>query len=137
MAYSPLCSGDAIDARLRAVTNRRQHDISRVPTTAGQPTQRLILGSSTDLAGLEDRSVDAVVTSPPYCTRIDYAVLTGPELAVLTVGDGDKMRTLRADTIGTTSVASTIPAVSEHWGDYVGCTVKAISEHNSKASKSY
>jgi hypothetical protein len=43
---------------------------------------RIELASSTAIP-LEDGSVDSIVTSPPYCTRIDYAVATLPELAVL------------------------------------------------------
>ncbi|MFD2386591.1 hypothetical protein [Enterococcus rivorum] len=31
---------------------------------------------------LEDESIDLTITSPPYCTRIDYAVATRVELAV-------------------------------------------------------
>jgi DNA modification methylase len=32
---------------------------------------------------LPNSFIDLVVTSPPYCTRIDYAVATSPELALL------------------------------------------------------
>ena len=32
---------------------------------------------------IEENSVDLVLTSPPYCTRIDYAVATSVELALL------------------------------------------------------
>ena len=128
---------DAIDARLRAITKRRQREISRVCEAVGEPTQRLILGSSTTLSGLAKGSVDACLTSPPYCTRIDYAVLTRPELAVLTMGAGDEMRALREETIGTTTIAPTVPTVSDSWGDYVVKTLETISAHDSKASKTY
>lgn len=130
-------SRDAIDARLRAVTNRRQREISRVREAAGQPMQKLILGSSTTLTELAEGSVDACLTSPPYCTRIDYAVLTRPELAVLTIGAGHEMRALRGETIGTTTIATTVPSLSESWGDYVVETVETVSGHESKSSKSY
>ena len=43
---------------------------------------RVSLGSSTALE-LPDESVDAVVSSPPYCTRLDYVKSTLPELASL------------------------------------------------------
>ena len=42
---------------------------------------RVGLGDSRRLP-LDEGAVDAVVGSPPYCTRIDYGVATRPELAV-------------------------------------------------------
>mgnify|MGYP000093024786 CR=1 FL=1 len=36
---------------------------------------------------LQSNNVDFILTSPPYCTRIDYAVSMRPELAVLGLAD--------------------------------------------------
>jgi DNA modification methylase len=57
------------------------------------------LGSSAQM-DLEDDSVDAVITSPPYCTRIDYVIATLPELAVLGIRKPE-IAALRAQMIGT------------------------------------
>ena len=46
-------------------------------------------------------SVSAVLTSPPYCTRIDHAVATLPELAVVLGYDWSHVQALRAQLIGT------------------------------------
>ena len=53
------------------------------PIAAANPaTSRVVLGTSTDLAKY-GFSPDLVLGSPPYCTRIDYAVATRVELSVL------------------------------------------------------
>jgi hypothetical protein len=57
------------------------------------------LGSSTSLP-LEAGTIAAAVTSPPYCTRIDYAVATAPELATLGISR-QEFGKLRAEMIGT------------------------------------
>ena len=51
-------------------------------TIFGQANTVITLGSS-DALPMQAKSVDAVIASPPYCTRIDYAVATKPELAIL------------------------------------------------------
>ena len=60
---------------------------------------RVGLGDSRRLP-LEERRVDTVVGSPPYCTRIDYGVATRPELAVLGAREHD-IRRLRDRMVGT------------------------------------
>lgn len=96
----------------------------------------IALGSSTDLP-LETNSVDAVITSPPYCTRIDYVVATLPELAVLGL-QVDELKTLRDKMIGT----PTIPAVELETDFLASCSLGTqllndISAHESKASNGY
>ena len=61
-------------------------------------------------------SVDVVVTSPPYCTRIDYVVKTGPELALLGVGGSSVLRCLREGMIGTPTISDELPSRSPAWG---------------------
>lgn len=61
--------------RIQEISSARS--IARVP----QPS-RLSVGDSRSLP-LATNSVDAVVTSPPYCTRLDYGRSTMPELLIL------------------------------------------------------
>lgn len=63
---------------------------------------RLLLANSHTLP-LQAASVDAIITSPPYCTRIDYAVATYVELAVLRIG-GDRFSRLRQALTGSSTV---------------------------------
>jgi hypothetical protein len=62
------------------------------------------VASSTNLP-LPDSSVDAVITSPPYCTRIDYVIATLPELSVLGLRP-EELKTLRDEMIGTPTISS-------------------------------
>lgn len=84
--------------------------------------------------------VDLVVTSPPYCTRIDYVVSSSFELAALGVDSGSTtFLRLRRATMGTPLArcqgAITRPAHS--WPASVRGLLEAIRTHRSKASSSY
>jgi hypothetical protein len=95
------------------------------------------VGVSTALP-LKDDSVDAVITSPPYCTRIDYIKSTLPELSVLGA-TSTELRALRDSMIGT-------PTMTEHpekqwesdaWGKTAVTFATAVRNHASKASATY
>ena len=53
---------------------------------------------------IESNSVDAILASPPYCTRIDYAQKMSFELDAIGVGDADSFRPLRNTLMGTTTI---------------------------------
>jgi hypothetical protein len=86
---------------------------------------------------LKDESVSAVLSSPPYCTRIDYVKATLPELAVLGLAAQD-VRFLRDKMIGTPTIThrelrdcdKTIGSSAVHFIDQV-------IAHPSKASSTY
>lgn len=92
-------------------------------------------GNSERLA-LRGRSVDMVLTSPPYCTRIDYAKATAVELAVLRYDDG-KFDKLRRSLMGTSTVPSAEQAKDPSWGPTCNRFLSRIYRHTSKASKTY
>ncbi len=83
-----------------------------------------------------DKRFGLVVSSPPYCTRIDYAIKTGPELAVLGIGP-HAFRELREGMIGTPTISSVSANASRSWGRSCVNILDAISHHEAKASKSY
>lgn len=83
---------------------------------------------------LPDHSVDAVISSPPYCTRIDYAVATRVELAVLGLGE-DSVDALRRDMLGTTVAAKHLEVPD--LPPIVASLVERIAAHPSKASGTY
>jgi hypothetical protein len=85
---------------------------------------------------VEDHSVDLVVTSPPYCTRIDYVNKTGPELALLGATT-TTARKLRDQMLGTPTIHNDLPTPSRTWGGTCLGTLDSIFHHNSYASKSY
>ena len=81
-------------------------------------------------------SVDAVISSPPYCTRIDYVKKTGPELALLGAKTA-AVNSMRDQMIGTPTIQKETPQGKPSWGGTCLRAVEAISLHNSYASKSY
>jgi SAM-dependent methyltransferase len=97
-------------------------------------------GTSTSLP-LDTGSVGAVISSPPYCTRIDYAVATLPELHLL--GCTDKvLKSLRDQMIGTPTMSGNIdPGMMTertlNWGSTATSFLKKVRKHDSKASSTY
>lgn len=93
------------------------------------------LGNAEALS-LPNASVDLIVTSPPYCTRIDYAVATAIELAVLRF-DEQLHDQLRRSLMGTSTVKAKSGTVNSAWGGTCVRFLEAMYNHPSKASRSY
>ena len=85
---------------------------------------------------LEDRTVDLIVTSPPYCTRIDYAVATLPELAVLGLGNRD-VTALRTRMLGSPLTTGRHPVDEMGWGPHANSFLHSVEAHGSHASQTY
>lgn len=96
----------------------------------------LAVGSSEQLP-LANHTVDAVVASPPYCTRIDYAVATAPELAILGYHHHTALKGLRDQMIGTPTMARPPKPVSPDWGKGCLTFLHRVRSHPSRASESY
>lgn len=92
------------------------------------------VGNSRSLP-IATRSVDAVISSPPYCTRIDYGISTLPELAVLGVEDA-AIKGLRDAMVGTPTITGEDGAV-ELWGPTAEKFLSSVTRHESKASDGY
>lgn len=90
--------------------------------------------SSTSLP-IDDSSIDLIVTSPPYLTRIDYAVSTKVELLLLTGIDGYKGA--RKNTIGTTTIYSQEGSGKVEWGAICNDVIERINNHPSYSSRNY
>jgi len=97
---------------------------------------RLDIATSTSLP-LPDNSVDAVISSPPYCTRIDYAIATKPELAILGCGTQKDLRTLRERMIGSPVIAKQTPDIQSTWGKSCLTFLEGVYNHSSRASSTY
>jgi hypothetical protein len=82
-------------------------------------------------------TIDFVLSSPPYCTRIDYGVATSPELAVLGFQVDTRLRELRARLIGTPTIHADTPEPSASWGNTCLALLERIRNHPSKAAKAY
>lgn len=80
---------------------------------------------------------DAVISSPPYCTRLEYAVNTSPELGILGFTEDD-LRELKTQMIGTTVVNQNVNYDEiQYLPEYCLNLLEQIQNHPSKASKSY
>ena len=98
---------------------------------------RILLGSS-ECIPLPDASVDAVLGSPPYCTRIDYTVATRIELAVLGVDERSGFRNLREASMGTTVILRQGPPPTNRClGQHANAFLESVASHPSKASSTY
>lgn len=118
---------EAMQALKEAAT--RAHNTRRDPCP-----WEVRLGESWN-TGLAADSVDAVITSPPYCTRIDYVIATLPELAALGARK-DEIAALRATMIGTPVVRGA-NADEPLPGKKLPAFIKAVDEHDSYAARSY
>lgn len=86
---------------------------------------------------LSDLAVDFVLTSPPYCTRIDYAVATIPELCILGYQHRTSFDTLRRNLIGTSTVPKQVGEPKDAWGRTCNAFLKRVAGHTSRASATY
>jgi len=76
-----------------------------------------------------------LITSPPYCTRIDYVASTRPELAALGWTASDQ-ELLRRRMLGTTTVANKL-ARTEGFGAEAESLLAKVTSHESRASATY
>jgi DNA modification methylase len=99
---------------------------------------KLILSDSRKLP-IKDSKVDFILTSPPYCTRIDYAVNTSFELAALNSHNNDEeFKDFRRTMMGAPLVRrKEIFPPQNNWADGVKKVLSEIQSHKSKASESY
>ncbi|MFB7142570.1 DNA methyltransferase, partial [Gottfriedia sp. NPDC056225] len=93
------------------------------------------IGESENI-NINDESIDVVITSPPYCTRLDYAVMTSIELAILNLTEDDFVK-LRHSLIGAPVIHKEQSQPLKEWGKTCLETLKKIELHVSRASKSY
>lgn len=94
----------------------------------------IITASATDLP-LGNRSVNVILTSPPYLTRIDYAVSYSRELAVMGVNAFEDRR-FRGGLMGTALIRKDSDK-PRSWGSAATELVQQIASHSSKASSGY
>ncbi len=122
------------DTYTSILRNMRESSIENGTSYDSEKTNIAIVGNSKNLP-IQSESFDAVIGSPPYLTRIDYAVSTRIELAML-VGDYEYSRT-RKKMMGSTTVPSSPPVISDKWGTTCCDCLQEIFKHPSKASNTY
>lgn len=108
---------------------------SRLAAGASDPTAVIRHANSVQLP-LADQSVGGIVTSPPYCTRIDYIIASRPELAILGF-DEDDLAALRRGMIGTPTINGKTPTRLDEWGPTAIAFLASVEAHSSRASSTY
>ncbi|TAJ31047.1 hypothetical protein [Bosea sp. (in: a-proteobacteria)] len=93
--------------------------------------------ADTSLTSLAEASADIVLTSPPYCTRIDYSAATRIELAVMQPLVEVEIEDLRRQMIGSTRVPDHHIEVDAAWGPTCCHFIATLKTHPSKASSGY
>lgn len=84
---------------------------------------------------LNESSVDLIITSPPYLTRIDYAASTKIELKIAYTEE--KYKEIRRNSMGTTTVPKNQDLFDVRWGNICGDILKRVMCHKSRASDTY
>lgn len=96
---------------------------------------KFITGNSNNLP-IANNSIDYILTSPPYCTRIDYAVAMRPELSILGINDS-LFKNLRSTVTGSTTIRKQKVFPKQQWGLECNKFLDQVKEHPSIASKGY
>jgi hypothetical protein len=94
------------------------------------------LGDSTN-SSVADGSVDFILTSPPYCTRIDYTAATRVELAVMSPLIQENRGELSRNMIGSIRVPTREIEPKDIWGTTCTDFLNKVRDHQSKASRTY
>lgn len=93
--------------------------------------------TDTTEAALPPEAVDLILTSPPYCTRIDYTAATRIELAVLHPLLTSSPKALGRLMTGSTRVPTRKIPESPEWGPGCLAFLDAVCSHPAKASGGY
>ncbi len=119
---------------------RRAHemidDLDTAKRGASDLTDFGVLTADSKKLPLRDERFDIVLTSPPYCTRIDYAVSTKPEL-LLIGADEETFDTFRRTVMGAPVVVDKGISHDDLWGSTCLNLLDDIENHESKASDTY
>lgn len=109
-----------------------------LPTQPARPTASSVAIADARAIPLEGASIDAVVTSPPYCTRIDYFRATLFELAALGIGaSSSQYGDLRRAAMGTNLMRACEQNSRSPHAEPVVDLLCRIAKHPSKASATY
>lgn len=106
-------------------------------TKVNRCNTKFVLSDSCNIQ-VDNSTVDIVMTSPPYCTRIDYVISTIVELAIIGFSEQD-ITELRHKMIGTPTIDCNMQTTDVRMIQSVTARkiLKKIHQHNSKAAKTY
>lgn len=135
---SPLSQPTTATDVLNEVKRQADIDLDSISWRQSSTPAPMLHTVNSCIQHLPDETIDAVVTSPPYLTRIDYVKATLPELQLLSLifPDLDELD-IRRKMIGSPLVGRTAPMAIDAWGRTASDCLGLISSHPSKASNGY
>ncbi|MFH0925553.1 MAG: hypothetical protein V1872_07975 [bacterium] len=86
---------------------------------------------------IPDLSIDIIITSPPYCTRIDYARMTGAALYILEIAGICKFDSIRRNLMGAPTINIRTGYLRDYWGQTCIEFLKLVETHPAHGSKNY
>lgn len=95
----------------------------------------IIIGDSTKFS--KKNFADFILTSPPYCTRLDYTAATRIELALIQPSLKISREMLSKSMIGSTKVPEFLVHPTIQWGPTCNEFIENLRAHTSKASSGY
>lgn len=129
-------SGEEIRACFKRETEQMIPSLPAVRQRSGSGKKIFAVASSERLP-MGNECVDFVLGSPPYCTRIDYAIATSVELSLLGYSPNEEFNGLRRRLIGNTTVPKSSPSTTHELGTVCLRFLEKLAEHPSKASSTY
>jgi DNA modification methylase len=141
----PKDGEERIDIPHRELTEQLRLNLRSMATALAERAERSpvehvgseIRLADTTTAAVTPDSVDFILTSPPYCTRIDYTAATRIELAVMGPLCRGTPEDLSRRMIGSTRVSKAPIETSLKWGSRCIGFLDALRNHPSKASGGY
>lgn len=142
---TPSQPDQRIHVSRRSIFNAFIEEVNRLaglafcrPVVANKDALASIYVADSRALPLEDESVQGVVTSPPYCTRLDYGRATMPELLILESIGLACYEESRLSLMGAAVTRNEeILPVRPDWGETCTFLLEQIYHHSSKASKTY
>lgn len=126
---------DCLLTALRENCEAMLSELRRYYEAAGKAQHFTSLTADVRDLPLKDNSISRIITSPPYLTRIDYAVSTKLELALFE--DPNLLHVIRHRTIGAPVITKREKKQNPMWGSLCNGVLDAIKAHSTKAAASY
>ena len=130
-------SSDKLTSSFISMINEMQSSLLSFVNDRGERgSVTLHLGDSTN-CHVDDETINLVLTSPPYCTRIDYTSVTRVELAILSPLIETSVLELGIQMLGSTRVPQSPIEPRDAWGSTCLKFLEQVERHPSKASSGY
>lgn len=126
---------DCLLTALRENCEAMLSELKRFYEAAGKAQHFTSLTADVRKLPVKDNSISRIITSPPYLTRIDYAVSTKLELALFE--DPNLLHVIRHRTIGAPVITKQEKKQNPMWGFLCNGVLDAIKAHSTKAAASY